>query len=230
MDKRELFEKGLEKEADLKEHNLDELIKMGSFIGRNLSFFKRIYKAYKFGEGSSYFEPEMGAPVNVTFNHELKEVKFNRSKVELTFTIEQFLKFMSLIDICFIEILPIGTVVDLYDEYLPEHLKTRVLNDNSNKGLQAMIIGQTIFPDKNLTHYFADYSALLWPLGTHASNQPFFVVNVMIKNVIHKGMTNDFEQAFKDKLRNQNIFDKKKSMVYMTESDRTKIKEKLKIK
>jgi len=228
MDKRELFERGLAKEVDLKAYDLDQLIEIGSFIGRNLSFFKRIYKAYKFGEASAHFEPRMGAPVTATFNHELKKVKFSRLEVELIFTIDQFLKFMALIDICFVEILPIGTVVDLYDEYLPESLKARVSTANSNKRLQAMIISQVVFPDENLPNYFADYSAILWPFGTRTSKQPFFIANVMIRNVIYKGMTNDFEQAFKDKLRRQNIFDKKKSMVYMTESDRIKIKQKMK--
>jgi len=225
MDSREVFEKTLEKEIDFKEHELTELIKMGSFIGRNLLFFKKIFKAYKFGEVSSYFEPELGAPVKVEFNHELKEVKFNRLKVELILSTDQFLKFMALIDMCFFEILPIGTVVNLHDEYTPENLKTRV---SSNNGVQAMIIGQTIFPDKNIPEYFIDYSALLWPFGTYASKQPFFVANVMIKKVLHKGMTNDFEQAFKVKMKNQIIFDKKKSMVYLTESDRIEIEQKLK--
>lgn len=221
MDKRELFEKSLNTEPAFQEYEMDQLSMIGDFIGRHPKFFKKVYKAYKSDEESVNYEPDTGAPVSVIFDQELKQVVINRLKVEITFTEGQFLKFMELIDLCYSLIIPLGSVVSLDTDMMPESLKART--GDTNQDIHVMIIAQKIPLRESLEGFYADYMAALWPFGAQEQIMPIMVSGIMIKAVVHKGMTNEVEQEYKSKLKSTIAAGVLRSITYVTEDDMKKL-------
>jgi len=221
MNNRELFEKKLKSEASFRGYELSELSMLGDFIGRHTVFFKKIYKAYGTSEESVKYEPDTGAPVSVMFNREIKEVRINRLKMENTFTNQQFSKFIELIDTCYSQIIPLGSVVEIDSSMMPEPLKDHM--ETTNQGALVMIIAQKVALHEDLEGFYADYLATLWPFGAQEQLSPFLVSNMMIKNVVHRGMTNEMAELFKKSLKNKTISDNLRSIAYITIDDIEKI-------
>lgn len=221
VNKRDKLEKAFKAETDFKEYELDHLLMIGEFIGRNPVFFKKIYKAYKHNETSAYFEPKRGAPITVTFDFKSKEVIINRQKIEIKFMTKQFLRFMELIDTYFSEIIPIGSVVSIDLDEIPESLKLRM--SNTNQDALMMIISQNMVLRDHLTGFYADYLAVLWPFGAQERLTPLLVSNMMIKDVLHKGMTNEVEEEFKEKLKSTTVSDNLRSVTYIEEEEVKKL-------
>ena len=226
MDKREMFEKALKSESAFQEHEMDHLSKIGDFIGRHSMFFKKIYKAYKSGEQSVKHKPDTGAPVSVGFSQDLREVIINRLKVEVTFTDNQFLKFMELIDLCYSPIIPLGSVVSLDINMMPESSKARI--GNTNQDVLVMIIAQKVSLQESLAGFYADYMAVLWPFGAQEQITPILVSNIMVNSVIHQGMTSEVEQEYIRKIKSNTVSGVLRSITYVTEDDMKKLETRFK--
>ena len=223
MDKRELFEKALEEETILQNHDIDHLAKLGEFIGRKKAFFKQLYKAYKFTKEEFEFKPSIGVPVKVTFNHDPKEVILNRFDMELAFTEEQLLAYLNLIDLCFFNIISIGSVVDIDLDFVSESMRSRV-EKGKNRGLFVMITAQKTLLGTNKPAFFNDYMGVMWPIGTQSYSKPLFLSNVMIKNTVYPGMVNEIEETFKEKMRQQAVHNQLRSTTYLSDKELKSIK------
>jgi len=135
MEASEHFEKILKMEFG--EYNLKDLMMLGEFLGRKLSFFRQIYKAYHTKEVNLEMTPKLGAPIKVSFIWETKEVIITRQKVEIKLTIDLLLKYLGAIDLCFGDVLPVGSVVEIDLSYFPELGK-------SMSQAKVIIVGQKV--------------------------------------------------------------------------------------
>jgi len=219
MDKRELFEKAITQDQQFSQYDLEDLLKMGSFLGRNPNFFKKIYKVYAFqNETTLEFKPEIGAPIIVVFEDEYKQITITRLKAEIKFSHNVFLSFMHLIDACFMELIPLGSVVELDTEYLSNRMKKMI--ENSERNVMAMIVGHKVGLEERKINVHVDYVAEMWPLGQYLGIPRIFTSNVMIKKIIHRGMTNDFECEFSWKIREQVISRKSRSILFVVPDEK----------
>ena len=212
-----MFEKALKAEYVFQDYETEHLSMIGNFIGRHPVFFRKIYKAYRANEQSVSYEPDIGAPVTVMFSQEGKVITVKRLKIEVTFQVQQFFKFLELIDVCFLPIIPIGSVVDIDLDMMSDTLKERI--GDINQGAFVMIIAQKIALRETLEGFYADYLAVLWPFGLQERMTPFLISNMMIRNIVHKGMTNGVEEEFKARLKSKAVSDTLRSLTYITEDD-----------
>jgi len=211
----------LKTELIFADFELEELVTIGDFIGRYQAFFKKIYKAFATNKKTVTDEPMFGAPVIVEFSDD--NIIIKRAKTELHFCSQQFLKYMELIDLCFTLIIPLGSIIDLDLDVMPD--ASKVFTENRNQGRLAMIIAQKVPLQDQLAGFYTDYLAVLWPFGVRDKIPPFFVSNMMVKNVIHTGMTSDTETEFTHRLTSQIVSENMRSIVYMNENELMKIKE-----
>jgi len=216
MSKRELFEKALKSKIEFRNHDMKNLSMVGDFFGRHPMIFKKIYRSFSTMEDSVRLEPEVGAAVNIVFNRESNEVIVNRLDLEVGFTYGIFLRFLDLVELCYVEVVPVGSVVELDLDFVPENIKKFAGYDN--KSLYVMVVAQKI-PLENNEHVFADYSVTLWPFGLQKYTPPFIIANLMIKNLIHKGMRNDAEKAYLDKVKEKIIVHEMSSFMYLTKDE-----------
>jgi len=225
MDKKELLEKALTQESTFSDHKLENLLILGEFIGRNIIFFKDLYKGYKNKSEFVEFKASIGAKVTTVFDWESGSVKISRVNIEVDLTIDSFLRFMNLIDTCFLEIIPIASVVDLNLDFMDDQVKEAM--SKSKIGTLVVISGRKISLEKEMDDFVVDYIGRLWPFGETSYTPPILLSNVMIKNVVHRGLVNDTEKELANRYRKDLIEQKKRSPTFVSESELSEIKERV---
>ena len=214
VNKRELFEKALEFEPIFEDYEMKDLSVMGDFLGRHPTLLKKIYKNFQQEDGVLTFESELGPPVIITLNKKLREIKISRTKqLEIIFPIDKFLRFIGLVDICYIEILPIGSVIELDLDFALDELKG--IMGETSKAFNVMIIAQKVPLEEN-ENIFADYAVTVWPFGLQKYASPFLITNLMVRNVVYRGMSNDTEKDYINKIKEKIVVHRMSSLVYMT--------------
>jgi len=216
MNKRELFDKALKSGSEFRDYEINNLSMVGDFFGRHPMIFKKIYRSFSSKEDSVTFEPEVGAVVNIIYSRDSDEVTVSRLDLEISFSYGRFLRFIELVELCYAEVFPIGSIVELDLELVPGRIKNSV--DSNDKSLYVMIVAQKV-PLENNEHLYADYAVTLWPFGLQKYTPPFFIANMMIKNMIHKGMRNETEKAYLDKIKEKIIVHEMNSFMYLRKDD-----------
>jgi len=213
MEKLELFKTALSNTHELVEFDQEELLKIGSFLGHNTSVFKEIYQAYLQERENFENNPMFGAKIEIEFDWDNKSVTINQLETKLEFTMDQLLKYFSLIDICFETVHPIGSVVEIDLEMMNNDFR-KMYTDTEPL---AVITGRKVALNDD---YFADYFARPWPFGEGSPIQPMFLSNVLIKRVVFTGMIDETEEEFVNTvLRTDVINSKRKSAIYISEDE-----------
>lgn len=215
MDKYELFKKALANNAKLKAYNQEELITIGHIFGSEHNAFQEICKAYLTKKTSYRNDPMIGAKVEIEFNWRQEEVLVKQLDISLVFNLTTFPTFLNLIDICFSDVHPVGSVVELDIDLLPEQVKAMYAD---SKPL-ASISGRKFWFGNDFACY-SDYVGRFWPFGEDHST-PLYLANVMIKRVVFTGMVDDTEEKFVAKVLRSDIIDQKsKSIVFLTDGEK----------
>ena len=215
LTKSELFVESLKNYADFGDRSIDDLYNIAAYIS---SSFKGIYHSYSKRE-SSFSDGR----TEVKFNLENDEVIVATPSVEIKFTEKLFLKYLNLMDLCFFNVLPIGSVIQLDTEMMPENFR------NSFSGSHASmftISGRKSFIQGDFGEYYVDYVARLFPFGEGQLAQPFLISNLMIRQVIFEGFSNELEQKFVDNVLRQDLINKKGRSLSFLLDDEVKALEK----
>jgi len=213
MTRKEQFENLVRITPELKDQDLKNISVIADFIGRNINFLKEIYQSLATGEPVTH-QPDIGAPVSVTLNIETGFINMMRGKMSLEFTIEAFLSFIHLIDICFIDTLPLGSVVTLDPYFLPMETQKRL--EETDKGFNVMIVSQKQTIDKGVPNIYADYYVTLWPYGLAEYSPPFIIPTLAIKEVLHKGYQTGGQKKYLEVVNSKIISNNMKSFMYLT--------------
>ena len=203
MDKNQLFEDSLRVYADFGALDLEHLQQIGIFIGYDPIAFKNMYFDY----------------LN---KRDKDKIIIEGHSIEVNFDSTSFLKFLNLVDICYSEILPVGSVVEADLERFPEGF--RKLYEINDEPALFIISGRKV-PAHNIdTPYYVDYTTRLFPFGETEFVPAFQLSNMMIKRVVHRGLSNDYEVEFTEKIRQDIINSKVRSVGFLT-ADEFKILE-----
>ena len=221
MDCKELLEEGLRTDPQFSNESIENLVMIGEFIGKNPIFFKKLYKAYRNSEKQVEYKAKIGAPVCIIFDRSADEVKINRASVEIELTMTSFLRFLEFIDTCFLEIVPLGSVVDIDLDFASE--KIRKMMKEGNQGTLVMISAQKVSLEREMSQFVIDYIGRFWPFGEAGAVPPIYLSNAMIKNIVHKGLTNEFEQEVTSRLRKEIIQHQKRSLLFLSKGEADKI-------
>ncbi|EOP60623.1 DUF4176 domain-containing protein [Bacillus cereus] len=192
--KRELLEVVLQNDKTLDLEITDELLQMGNLLGNQPSLFREVYKAFRNQEDVFENKPKIGAKFSVTFDYPNEAIHFERLETQLDIPFSQFLRLMGLIDACYSEILPLGTVVELDVDMMPEVIQN--MFKNSELGELVILTGRKVPLREGFNDYVVDYLGYLWPFGEMSNTPAIYVSNMMIKRVVSPGMTNEWEDQF----------------------------------
>ena len=211
---RELFRKALKNEPGFSKYRLKDLETLGNFLARNPAIFKRIYKTYRNRETNVEIE---GSSLNIVFDWESWEAGIGDSKAQVKFELDLFLELLRIADLCLVEFLPVGSIVEVDLDILPE--ATRGMMSQA----RAMIVNQKAMLHKEADYLYVDYVANLWPHASQGNIPPLFLSNVMIKRVIHKGYTTDEEREYIQNVKEVIVNARQKSITFISEKELEKL-------
>ena len=215
MEKYELFVTALKSTPNFNEFNQAELASLGQFLGGDYVVFKDLYRAYIDKKSIYENKPIFGAKVEVAFDWEQGSVTFKRLETKIVMTHHTLLQFLSLVDTCFLEIYPIGSVVELELEMMSEQVR-RMYHDTE---ALVSISGRKVWLGDD-EKYFVDYVGRLWPFGEGPLTPPIFLSNAHIRRVMHTGFKDEIEEKFVQKaLRLDIINGQRKSIAYLTDKE-----------
>ena len=215
MEKHEIFNDAIEK-GKFEGCDKEDLMSIGIAIGGNHVAFKDLYTAYFTNEARFEHKPRRGAKIEVEFKRSKDEVLVTRLKIELKFSIVQFLEYLNLLMLCFGEIYPLGSVVEL-DEMLftKEFMKASGVKEGE-RSILAVITGRFVPVNEENDNYVIEYVATPYPAGDGIT---MFLNKVLIKGVIHSGYSDESEVEFVQKFREEIVLMEKKSIAFLTDDE-----------
>ena len=195
----------------------DDLIYLGKQIGARPALLKGLYKSLRKLEDAYHYESKIGASFDATFDYEAQSIHIEYGKVDLYLTIADLTDFLGIIDSVYSPIYPLGSVVELDVELLPETLQESL---SDGPGAQVLITGRKMPLGDEEDDYLIDYLGHIWPIGQMRTTEPFFVSNMMIKEVTFEGYSNAWEERFtEDVLRASQLAQQQLSSAFMRGRD-----------
>jgi len=198
VDKNQLLEDSLKVYADFSGFDLEHLKQVGVHIGNSPAALKQLYMSYLKKDDKS-------------------EIAITGRGIEVKLDSSSFLKFMNLVDVCYSEILPIGSVVEADLEQFPKGF--RKMYETNNEVALFVITGRKSPAHDAKSPVYVDYSARLFPFGETEFIPAFHLSNMMIKKVVHKGFTNADEVKFTEKMRQDIVNSKVRSIGFLSEDE-----------
>lgn len=173
--------------------------------------FTACHLAYLDEEKAYQYHPIIGASYEFTFDYDLGKVTISRPDGQLDLSLPLFQAFLSYVDLLFGKIYPLGSIVELDKELLPEELVSSFARENMDfnvviTGRRALVNNQTAY---------ADYIGYVWPYGMDFETQPLLISNLFVKRVISEGYTDTRDKHYCDEeLRRAYFYDKIFSTLY----------------
>lgn len=227
-DKNAVFRTILQNDPKIEFDVTDEVLAIGHLLGTNPQVLKELYKSYRKLNETYEYKPMIGSKLSVEFHYEAGQVRIERQQVVNLIPMHQFLLFIGRVDAVYSEILPIGTVVELDVEMMPEIIQD--MFKSSETGELVTVSGRKIPLITGFENYIVDYLGRLWPFGEIPGSNPIFVSNMMIKRVVSLGLKNEWEDEFVlNALRTTQVSNEQVSTAFMTNEDALRYYQTLKI-
>jgi len=218
MEKQEIFNQAIEKE-EFEGYNKEALLSIGITIGNNHVTFRDLYTAYSTNKDRYENNPRRGAKIEVEFNRSNDEVLVKQLKTELKFSIEQFLRYLNLLTLCFGEIYPLGSVVELDEKLFTEEYR-KISGIKEGERSVLAVITDRFMPvpvSGSSDQHVIEYMATAYPYGDGAT---MFLNRVVIKGMIHSGLADEKEEAYVQELRENLVMSGRKSIAFLTDEER----------
>ncbi len=191
----------------------DSLITLAMSLGINQTVFKDIYQVIRKREEVFSHQVMMGPLVEVKFDWAMGNVSLQVGPYKKELTFDQLLRLMGLIDSVYSPVHPLGTILKLKREMLPDKWQEMV---SDQEEVLVMITGRKQDLPGVYANYLFDYITVIWPLGSLPEVEPIGVSNMMIENVVFPGYTNELEKEMEEKvLKASQLANKQVSSAFM---------------
>ena len=211
MEKHEIFNQAIEQ---FKDRNKEDLLSIGITIGSNHSTFRKLYTAYITNKAKYENKPRIGAKIKVEFNRSEDEVLIKRAPTELKFNTKEFMDYLNLVSICFGDIYPLGSIVELDDELFAKEYK-RSSGVKEGERSWVVIVSRFISPNEDNIQHFIEYIATPYPHGEGT----MFLNRMTIRGVVHSGLIDEAEEAYVQQLRETLVVSNSKSIAFLTDEE-----------
>jgi len=215
MEKQEIFNQAIER-GKFEGNNKEDLLSIGITIGNNHITFKDLYTAYFANKARYENKPRRGAKVEVEFNRSEDEVLIKRLETKLKFSTAQFLEYLNLLTLCFGEIYPLGSIVELDEQLFTKEFKKASGIKEGERSILAVIIGRFVPVNESSDQHLIEYVAIPYPSGEGAT---MFLNRVLIKGVIYSGFSDEKEEAYTQELREGLVLSSRKSIAFLTDTE-----------
>ena len=194
----------------------DTVVKFGEFLGDRPPLMRELYKLIKLKKSQYEYNSLLGTTILFTRTQK-GEVTFTFNGEDQVWSEDSFFLFLAILDVYFGKIYPLGSVVEIDLDLLNNDLKEMF---SEEPGALVMLTGRKAPLAEGFDPYVIDYFGRVWPFGEVAAFPPVFVSNMMIKNVVHLGYENEWEERISEEvIRQTYIKNHQLSTAFMTMVD-----------
>ena len=194
----------------------DTVVKFGEFLGDRPPLIRELYKLIKLKKPQYEYNSLLGTTILFTRTQK-GEVTFTFNGEDQVWSEDSFFLFLAILDVYFGKIYPLGSVVEIDLDLLNNELKEMF---SEEPGALVMLTGRKAPLAEGFDPYVIDYFGRVWPFGEVAAFPPVFVSNMMIKNVVHLGYENEWEERISEEvIRQTYIKNHQLSTAFMTMVD-----------
>ena len=123
------------------------------------------------------------------------------SKVRLS--MKDFMLWLAYTDLLLAPIFPLGSVVELDRDLLPDGLVSAM--EDAKVPFMATIMGRRIIPEPDDKEYI-DYMVSIYPYGMRLDVEPLFIPSYLISRVVQEGYSDVLDQNYVDKQYRRDYF------------------------
>ena len=165
--------------------------------------FRRLQLVLLKNEPFYSYNSLLGTSVTMKLDWEKEEVTLTYLDSELILSMEDFRIWLAYTDLLLSPILPLGTLVELDRELLPEELVSEM--EKAKVPFMAMIMGRRLLSDPDDREYI-DYLASIYPYGLRLDVEPLFIPSYLISQVIQEGYSDTLDQTYVDQQYRRDYF------------------------
>lgn len=173
-----------------------------SLIGQG-DAFRRLQLAIVKKESFYSYSSLLGTSVTMEFDWEREKVTLAYLGSELVLSMKDFRIWLSYTDLLLAPILPLGSLVELDRELLPEELVSEM--EKARVPFMAMIMGRRLLSEPDDREYI-DYLASIYPYGMRLDVEPLFIPSYLISQIIQEGYSDTLDQSYVDQQYRKNYF------------------------
>ena len=175
--------------------------------------FRRLQLAIVKKESFYSYSSLLGTSVTMKFDWEQERVTLAYLGSELVLSMKDFRIWLSCTDLLLAPILPLGSLVELDRELLPEELVSEM--EKAKVPFMAMIMGRRLLSEPDDREYI-DYLASIYPYGLRLDVEPLFIPSYLISQLIQEGYSDTLDQSYVDQQYRRDYF--RHSVFSMTHS------------
>ena len=165
--------------------------------------FRRLQLVLLKNESFYSYNSLLGTSVTMKLDWEKEEVTLTYLDSELILSMEDFRIWLAYPDLLLSPILPLGTLVELDRELLPEELVSEM--EKAKVPFMAMIMGRRLLSEPDDREYI-DYLASIYPYGLRLDVDPLFIPSYLISRVIQEGYSDTLDQTYVDQQYRRDYF------------------------
>ena len=165
--------------------------------------FRRLQLAIVKKESFYSYSSLLGTSVTMEFDWEREKVTLAYLGSELVLSMKDFRIWLSCTDLLLAPILPLGSLVELDRELLPEGLVSEM--EKAKVPFMAMIMGRRLLSEPDDREYI-DYLASIYPYGMRLDVEPLFIPSYLISHVIQEGYSDTLDQSYVDRQYRKDYF------------------------
>ena len=165
--------------------------------------FRRLQLAIVKKESFYSYNSLLGTSVTMKFDWEQERVTLAYLGSELVLSMKDFRIWLSYTDLLLAPILPLGSLVGLDCELLPEGLVSEM--EKAKVPFMAMIMGRRLLSEPDDREYI-DYLVSIYPYGMRLDVEPLFIPSYLISHVIQEGYSDTLDQSYVDRQYRKDYF------------------------
>ncbi|VDY72781.1 Uncharacterized protein conserved in bacteria [Streptococcus sanguinis] len=165
--------------------------------------FRRLQLAIVKKESFYSYSSLLGTSVTMEFDWEREKVTLAYLGSELVLSMKDFRIWLSCTDLLLAPILPLGSLVELDRELLPEELVSEM--EKAKVPFMAMIMGRRLLSEPDDREYI-DYLVSIYPYGMRLDVEPLFIPSYLISHVIQEGYSDTLDQSYVDRQYRKDYF------------------------
>lgn len=165
--------------------------------------FRRLQLAIVKKDSFYSYSSLLGTSVTMKFDWEWEKVTLAYLGSELILSMKDFRIWLSYTDLLLAPILPLGSLVELDRELLPEELVSEM--EKAKVPLIATIMGRRLLSEPDDREYI-DYLASIYPYGMRPDIEPLFIPSYLISQVIQEGYSDTLDQSYVEQQYRRDYF------------------------
>lgn len=165
--------------------------------------FRKLQLAILKKESLYSYSSLLGTSVVMKFDWESAVACMTYLDSEVKLPMKDFMLWLSYTDLLLAPVLPLGSLVELDRDLLPQGLVSAM--EDAKVPFMATIMGRRIISGPDDKEYI-DYLASIYPYGMRLDVEPLFIPSYLISRVVQEGYSDVLDQNYVDKQYRRDYF------------------------